>query len=509
MSENFETLSIHEGLARKLRERGIEEPTPIQAEAIPPILAGKDVVAQSQTGTGKTLAYALPIVQKLDPELKKLQALVIVPTQELGMQIAAVLDDLTAGTGLVAQTLIGGASLQRQLDKLKLHPQVVVGTPGRVLEVLRLKKLSMHNVRTIVVDEVDQVFALGAMNDVETIFKSALRDRQLLFFSATVPDTMQAVIERWMREPHHVKAGAGGKAAGTLEHLFVVCEERNKIDTVRRLVRMFNPRSAIVFTNEIDKLAEIVAKLQYVGLSAEALYGEAGKQERERVMKGFRSGRFQLLLATDVASRGLDIPDVTHVINLDLPIDADHYVHRAGRTGRMGRSGTVISISSLRERFIIDKFAKALDVPFVQKELFGGSLVDPARAKRPAAGGGDRGQAGQERKPFAETAGRTREDGQEQPDRNRKPVSGGEGGFSPRTERTGDDKAVRHTAETKGVRASSKEAPKRGLQPKPDKGRAASPANGAGKAKSDRQRDRKNKGAPRWLKEKSEQDRTT
>lgn len=500
MPDRFESLSIQANYAQKLRERGIEEPTPIQAEAIPLILEGKDVVAQSQTGTGKTLAFALPIVQKLDPELKKLQALIIVPTQELGMQIAAVLEDLTEGTGLIAQTLIGGAALQRQLDKLKLHPQVVVGTPGRVLEVLKLRKLSMHHVRTIVVDEVDQVFALGAMNDVETIFKSALRDRQLLFFSATVPDTMEAVIKRWMREPQYIKAGSAGKAAGTLEHLFVVCEERNKIDTVRRLIRTYNPRSAIVFTNEIDKLAEVVAKLQYVGLSVEALYGEAGKQERERVMKGFRSGRFQLLLATDVASRGLDIPDVTHVINLDLPIDADHYVHRAGRTGRMGRAGTVISISSLRERFIIDKFAKALNVPFVQKELFGGSVVEPARPKKPSAAGGGRVES--------KLAADARVSGLGGPEGDRdKPGHGRTNGSRPGSGREGglernDGRKPAGSAGDVRQAAAGRPAAKAGA----DKGRTA-PANGAGKAKSDRQRDRKNKGAPRWLKDKAEQDK--
>jgi ATP-dependent RNA helicase DeaD len=380
MQPSFSTLHIEPSFLLSLEAMNILSPTPIQAEAIPLILAGKDVIAQSQTGTGKTLAYLLPTLQKINSGLKQLQVMVLVPTRELGMQIMHEIEKLTEHSGILAQPLIGGASVSRQIEKLRQHPQIVVGTPGRILELIKVKKLSMHHVQSIVVDEVDQVFDLGSMIEVEAILKSAMRDRQILFFSATISDAIQTSAMRWMKDPAMIHINPAQRAAETLEHLYFVCEEREKIDTLRRLIRMYNPKSAIVFINETDDAAEVVQKLRYVGLSMEALYGEASKQDRARAMSGFREGRFQLLLATDVAARGLDLAEVTHVINLDLPVDADHYIHRAGRTGRMGRRGTVISIVARKQQFIIDKYAKTLGVSFIQKEMYEGKVVEPGQA---------------------------------------------------------------------------------------------------------------------------------
>ena len=381
MQPSFEALRIDPALLLPLQAMNIESPTPIQAEAIPLILAGKDVIAQSQTGTGKTLAYLLPTLHNIDQSLKQLQVMILVPTRELGMQIIHEIEKLTEHSPILAQSLIGGASVSRQIEKLRLHPQIIVGTPGRILELIKVKKLSMHYVQTIVVDEVDQVFELGSMFEVEAILKSAMRDRQILFFSATISNAIQAAALRWMNEPALVHINPTQKAAETLEHLYFVCEEREKIDTLRRLIRLYNPQSAIVFINETDDAAEVVQKLSYVGLTIEALFGEASKQERARAMSGFREGRFQLLLATDVAARGLDLTEVSHVINLDLPVDADHYIHRAGRTGRMGRKGTVISIVERKQQFIMDKYAKILGVTFEQKDMYEGRIVDPEQPK--------------------------------------------------------------------------------------------------------------------------------
>lgn len=488
MPSSFEALPISADLARRLREREITEPTPIQEQAIPLISEGIDVIAESQTGTGKTLAYLLPILDKIDVGLKQTQALVLVPTRELGMQIVQEAERLSEGTKRIIQPLIGGASLSRQVDKLRLHPHLVVGTPGRVQELIKLRKLSMHYVKTIVVDEVDQVFDLGSAQEVEIILKSALRDRQILFFSATVTDTIRKTAERWMKEPQTIHIHPEHKVSETLEHLYFVSAAREKIDMLRRLVRTLNPRSAIVFINDTDDVAEVVAKLKFAGLSIEALYGEAGKQERAKVMNGFREGRFQLLLATDVAARGLDIPSVTHVFNLDLPIDADHYVHRAGRTGRMGRRGTVVSLAETRERAILGKFAKALAVPFHEKELYSGRVVSPeenrsVRARRerdPQAPQQPRGASG----PAAagpEAAGAQPEPGRgpAHADRAAKPAGG--------------------TAEAAGRSV-------RPAGPKPGGAAALSarkPTPAAPKArKAERERDRKNKGAPKWLKDK-------
>lgn len=460
MNTGFASLHIAPAYVKRLQELEITEPSPIQAEAIPVALEGRDIVAQSQTGTGKTLAYALPLLHKVDEGLREVQALVLVPTRELGMQIVSTLEELTKGSEIRVQQLIGGASIDRQIDKLKLKPQIVVGTPGRVYELVRLRKLKLHGIRTVVVDEVDQVFELGSMQEVEALFKGMLRDRQLLFFSATFPAPLQNVIDHWMRDPAYVRVNPTQRTSETLEHLYFVCEEREKIDTLRRLVRLYNPKAAIVFINETDNIGEAVAKLQYVGLSVEGLYGDASKQDRANVMQAFRAGKFQLLLATDVAARGLDLPQVTHVINLDPPIDADHYVHRVGRTGRMGRKGLALSIITPREQFIMNKFSKTLGIDIQRRSMFQGKVIDPEQERGPRNG---EKKLVERRVPSGDAA----------PSERRGAQSAG----------PGHSKPVRVSSSAKGVPAQQKAPDKR---------------------KPERERDRKNKGAPKWLKEKQQ-----
>jgi ATP-dependent RNA helicase DeaD len=372
----FETLHIKSEYLNILKNHGITEPTDIQAQAIPVITEGQDVIAESQTGTGKTLAYLLPVLQKIDVESKELQAVVIVPTRELSMQILREIEMLHPQNEMIAQALIGGVATKRQLEKLRLHPQIIVGTPGRILELIKIRKLKMHEVKTIVVDEVDQVFDLGSMKEVEDIMGSALRDRQIVFFSATIPSAIQKVADKWMSEPVQISINPTQRTSEHLEHLYFISEERDKADTLRKIVRQYNPKSCIVFINQIEDIAELIAKLQYVGIKAQTLYGELDKQERAAVLGGFREGKFQVLLATDVAARGLDIKEVSHVINFDPPMDADHYVHRVGRTGRMGQKGTAISIITAKEKFIIDKFSKTLDITIMPKEMYKGEVRD-------------------------------------------------------------------------------------------------------------------------------------
>ncbi|TDF97525.1 DEAD/DEAH box helicase [Paenibacillus piri] len=474
MNSGFSALQVDEFYVRKLQEMNIVSPSPIQAEAIPIILQGKDVVAQSQTGSGKTLAYALPLLHKIDKDSKDVQAVVLVPTRELGVQIFQTLELLTAESGIRVQALIGGAAISRQIDRLKLRPQLIVGTPGRVLELLKLRKLSMHYVQTIIVDEVDQVFELGSMNEVEAIFKGMQRERQMLFFSATMPEPIEAVIGRWMQAPVYVQVNPQQRTSETLDHLYFVCEERDKIDMLRRIVRLYNPPAAIVFINEIEDVAEVIGKLQFANLSIEALYGDAGKQDRAAVMQAFRAGKFQLLLATDIAARGLDIPHVTHVINLDPPIDADHYVHRVGRTGRMGKKGTAISIITPKERFIMNKFSRTLGVTIQEKEMAYGKVYEPGQRKNYAA-----------------------EARQAKPALSRRPKGKADG-----------DAAMRQPGEQPHAPSKAPASQARAGMPAETGGKpvskAANPPAPAVKKKSERERkrDSKNKGAPRWLKEK-------
>lgn len=500
----FESLNIQQKYVERLQQHGITEPSPIQQQAIPVMLSGKDVIAESQTGTGKTLAYLLPLLERIDVSNKALQALIIVPTRELGMQIMREIEMLTEGTELVAQALIGGVAVQRQIEKLRLHPQLVVGTPGRVLELIKIRKLKMNEVKTIVVDEVDQVFDLSSSVEVETIFKSALRDRQIVFFSATMPPSIEKVAATWMNEPVRVKVEALQRTADTLEHIYFLTEERERIDTLRRIVRIYNPKSAIVFVNEINSLAEVVAKMQYVGLSIEAIYGEADKLERARVLNSFREGKFQLLLATDIAARGLDIKELTHVINLDPPIDADHYVHRVGRTGRMGRHGTAISIVTPKERFIMNKFEKALGITIEEKAMFSGMILEPELARKEERTKSDAYSS--------RTSIRSRNAAGTRSTEGSKSIDG-----TRNTEVRKPYQDSRDTQEVEKVQvnnlkgAENTERPRTPQKPK-EKGAKTEPANPVNSKKdkldrqrADREKNRKNKGAPKWLKAKGEQ----
>lgn len=441
-STTFHTLGIAEDLTARLSEFGIVAPSPVQAEAIPPILAGKDVLATSQTGTGKTLAYLLPILQGIDPEVKAAQKLIVAPTQELAIQIVREGERYGEARGIGVIGLIGGAAAKRQIEKLKQHPQLIVGTPGRIRELIEIRKLKMHQVTTIVIDEVDQVFQSGGASDVERILRSALRDRQLVFLSATVGPETAELAKKEMDQPVEIGIDPERRTPSGLEHYYFVSEERDKLDMLRRIVRHYDPERALVFVNATEDLAEVEAKLNYLGLNAAALYGDADKLTRSRVLNAFREGRTKLLVASDVAARGLDIEGLGMVINYDPPIDAEHYTHRAGRTGRMGRKGLAITLVTDRQTFIMRKFNRELGISIEERVLYGGKIRTPRSAsERDSAGRGSH-AGNRANKPAA-----------------RKPASISSKG------RAGNGK-------TNGERPS------------------------------ERERDRKNKGAPKWLKNK-------
>jgi len=391
MSTTFESLGIAKQWIDKLQVKGIRQPVPIQSAAIPVLLEGKDAVIRSQTGSGKTLAYLLPVLERLDPSSSKLQALILAPTAELAMQIAKEAAELTEGTPIRAQALIGGASLKRQLEKLKLHPQLAIGTPGRIVELLKLKKLKGHDVTSVVIDEADQTFALGAGGEAEAIL-DALRGRKMtVFCSATMPEAAKELAGRWMKDPVWIDPSPEGdkregRLPSTVKHILLMTEERDRLDTVRRLIRNEEPRAAILFVNETESIAEAESKLRYHGLDVAAIYGDQPKQERTAVMRRFRSGKLKLLLATDVAARGLDASDVTHVIHIDPPYDAEKYLHRAGRTGRMGKAGVSVLLLAPNRKFIAAKFASQLGITFQEMSLRGGKLASADEAASSPAG---------------------------------------------------------------------------------------------------------------------------
>lgn len=399
MVANFAELGIDKDILAKLSDRHIVSPTPVQRKAIPEIRQGKDLIIRSQTGTGKTLAYLLPGLQSLELQSKQVQVIILAPTHELAMQIFKEAEWLSEHTDIRCQALIGGASVQRQIEKLKRHPQLVVGTPGRIAELVKKRKLKLHDVHTVIVDEADHVFELGASNDVETILGSTMNDRQVLFLSATLPQSIRSIADQWMNKPQTLEPAPEEVLPEQIEHGYIRCEEREKISTLRRLIRNLNPASAMIFTNEVDSIGSLLAKLQYMGFEIEAIYGEAGKMEREQTMKRFRQGKLKLLISTEMAARGLDVEHVTHVFNLDIPLNADLYVHRAGRTGRMGRSGTVLTFCTDKQVWIMEKLARQLHTTIAPLSLVQGKLVEASaqssNGKKPtdASDARSRGQA--------------------------------------------------------------------------------------------------------------------
>jgi len=382
VSISFAELQISAPLVDLLRERKMEKPTPVQEEAIPLILAGRDALVESPTGTGKTFAYLLPLLSKIDVERKDVQAIVLAPTHELVMQIAREAERLLPAHEHAVVPIIGGVDVKRQVERLKKKPVLVVATPGRLLELIEQRKLKVHEVKTVVVDEADRMLDAGFGKPVSEVMKRTLRDTQRLLFSATLPADVVEAAEVFTKDAAVIRAAAPEGAAG-VAHLYLVSEPRKKVDTLRRLLRLVNVRSSIVFVNQIEKVDEIVSKLNYHHLPCRLLHRDATKEERARTLQQFRDGVFPVLITTDVAARGIDIPEVECIVHYDPASDADTYVHRSGRTGRMGRAGLVFSIISSQERFIIQKFAKQNGVTIAEKFMSQGALEDPRPMAKP------------------------------------------------------------------------------------------------------------------------------
>ncbi len=354
---------------------GFPEPVPVQKEAVPLVLGGKDAVVQSPTGSGKTLAYVIPILEKIDTSNKNIQAMIITPSHELAMQIFNVIQQWSTDSGVQVISLIGGANVKKQQEALKKHPQVAVGTTGRILELIKAKKLKMHEVKTIVVDEVDVLLAKEHEGNLKAIIKTTLRDRQILFFSATISDNTKQVAKEILKEPIFVEITQQQVGKPNTEHIYLLCEEREKIDILQKIIRSESMKT-LVFTNDLNKIDEIEAKLLFKGFSLGVLSSNTDKNQRKKALTDLRAGKISTLVATDVAARGLDIEGLTHVINLDLPYDAKQYTHRAGRTGRMGSQGTVISIVNNKEENILKRILKSLNLDLGKKRLYMGKITD-------------------------------------------------------------------------------------------------------------------------------------
>ena len=359
----FRALGLSDPVMRAVIEAGFEAPTPIQEQAIPVLLTGKDIIGQAQTGTGKTAAFALPMAERLDPALPETQAIILLPTRELCIQVAQETHNLSKYRKLRVVPVYGGQPIDRQFRALAMGAQIVVGTPGRVLDHLRRGTLKLGKVRMVVLDEADEMLNMGFLEDVEEILKEAPKERQTALFSATMPPRVAALSRDYLRDPQRVAIESKRRTVMLVEQSYYEVIPSQKVEALVRILDMESPGSTIIFCRtrrEVDELGEAV---RMRGYEAETLHGEMNQAARDRVMARFRAEQADLLIATDVAARGLDIDQVTHVINYDIPWDVESYIHRIGRTGRAGRSGEAITFVSPRERYQLRLIEKAINAP--------------------------------------------------------------------------------------------------------------------------------------------------
>lgn len=360
----FTSLGLTPEREAQLARHQITTPSPVQASAIPPLLAGKDALIQSQTGSGKTLAYLLPMLARLDPDKPGVQGLVLVPTQELGIQVRDVAKLLLEGTGMTVAVLIGGANFARQAEALNKGPKIVVGTPGRIVDFMIKRRLDLTKVRTTVVDEADQLFDEGNAASVEKVLKGTPPSGQRAFVSATLGTQATAWAEKLMKSPEKLLVVPETTLPETLKHVAFLVDKREKIEYVRRLVRHYNPVGALAFVRKGEEIDWLVEKLKFHQMRVAGLHGGMGKKERTEAMRDFKAGKLQLLVCTELAARGLDLSGVSLVLNWELPPDPQGYTHRVGRTARMGREGTAITLADPKEAFVLNKLEKALAITF-------------------------------------------------------------------------------------------------------------------------------------------------
>ena len=345
----FSELNISESTQNALARMGFEEATPIQEGTIKFGMEGRDVIGQAQTGTGKTAAFGIPIIEKIDVNNPAVQALVIAPTRELAIQVSEEIYKIGYGRRARVLSVYGGQEIGRQIRALRNNPQIIVGTPGRILDHINRKTLKLNNVNTLVLDEADEMLNMGFIEDINTILASVPDTRQTLLFSATMPPAIRKIAETFMKEPEMVKIKSKEMTVENIDQYFVKAQEREKFDVLSRLLNVHQPELAIVFGRTKRRVDEVAHALSIRGYLAEGIHGDLTQAKRMSVLRQFKDNKIDVLVATDVAARGLDISGVTHVYNFDIPQDPESYVHRIGRTGRAGKSGMAITFVTPRE----------------------------------------------------------------------------------------------------------------------------------------------------------------
>lgn len=377
MSITFDKLNLNKDMVEALKNLKITEATEVQEKSIPLALEGKNILAQSETGTGKTLAYLLPLIEKLQKDKKEMQAIILAPTYELCMQIHNTILELKkeSGVSITSTQLIGSANIARQIEKLKDKPNILVGSAGRVLELIRKKKITASTIKTIVLDEVDKLLDNKNIPLIKEIVKNTQKVDQFLMFSATINNSSLQLSKELVEDLEVIRVKGSNKVNEDITHNYIMVEERKKIEYLRKLIHAARPKRAIVFISNSFNVDQTLEKLKFHKINAATIHGDIDKDERKNALESFRKGKIQVLVASDVAARGLDIKGVTHVINLDTPRDPKNYLHRVGRVGRAGEKGEAYSLVDNRDLNNIRVYEKDLNLKFNRKYVYMGKVL--------------------------------------------------------------------------------------------------------------------------------------
>ncbi|MGP4078760.1 DEAD/DEAH box helicase [Pseudalkalibacillus sp. R45] len=367
--KDFTALGLSTNYIKKLEQQGITKPTRIQTESIPLLKSGDDIVAQAQTGSGKTLAFLLPMLEKINQEEAVIQGLVIMPTRELALQVTQELYNLTEDENINVLAVYGGQDVIQQIHKLERSVHIVIGTPGRILDHLRRGTIDFSHVSTLILDEADQMLHIGFLEDVTTIIDQTSESRQTALFSATMPDDIRQLANRYMRSPKQIKVKTKGKTVEEIQQYVVETTDRQKQNALLKVVKETQPILAIIFCRTQRRVAKLYNALSEKGYLTDELHGGLSQAKREDVMKRFRNGEVHLLIATDVAARGLDVEGVSHIYNYDVPQDVESYIHRIGRTGRAGEKGMAITFIAPKDEKALVMIENAIDKRIERMEV--------------------------------------------------------------------------------------------------------------------------------------------
>ncbi len=385
MKKTFTELNIQEALIQGLEKQGILEPTTIQETVIPSILSGEDSIISSQTGSGKTLSYLLPIFAKMDMEVRGVQALILTPTHELSAQVfkQAQLLEKNSGIEVGCMLMIGSAGSKRQLEKLKAKPRIIIGSTGRILDFIERKKLPAHLVKTIICDEGDRLLSFGNIDDLKRIIKATLKERQLVVLSASIDIATEKEAKSLMKDTARViKNTTDAVVPKGIEHYYILTEQRDKFVQLRKVLAIEDVAKVIVFLNNPENIEVTVDKLCHHQIPAVGFYGQVSKEDRKMAMEQFRGTKAKVLVCSDIGARGLDLKEVTHIVNMDVPEEPTHYLHRAGRCGRNGAKGIAITLVTPYEKKWVNQYARVWGISFEQKEMRYGKLVESQRTKK-------------------------------------------------------------------------------------------------------------------------------